>query len=738
MLTVVQIIVPQPVFAEKQYAKEQIYFEDFNGVSDETLASWNRVYASDTAVKENWYVNSMTTFILEDNTSENDKALSMSGHKGGQNNFFYFKLPGDITGDGIDKYEITFDYYANGSWCDWFYLSNAAGTSAGINMNYSQGWRTVSMTVDLENGTWKIGNSYCADANISSVLDGSDLTFAARLHGNAVAGNKIKIDNFCVYKLYESLNYDIYDDTVSLYDKLGNRQEDINNVDIKLGRITVDFGDEEVEEATVTEESVSLSGDVLYDISYTNGMLSLEISSKTLEFGKEYILSIDGLKLKNGMTVSKKDFIFRTIKNETFISDDAYIEYEDFEDWTNTTCSEHYNDAYITLGGFRTWTVSGVVNGKDGGKALTPMYGAVQAARSLQYYFVPKLERDTFTIEYDFYTGDIYNFSNMTLGVYRTKDGYGMNMIPFDGMAAPGAKAWGHTVINFAAGTGVWSVRVLDDQGESVYENSGTWADSSVALFDWVFSSIDASKNTADENVPKIDNFIVNVVYTTAPRLTQKSISIYEGETLQSADAVSPASNKIIIDFDQRMMPDDMTKDNIYITKSGDLTPVTTTDRYSNGKYELSPVEYLEPGGSYTIHINKCRNVNSMEMSGEQSFDFKVGSGEVSVKLISLIQNGSEVTSASELLSGSAKLQMEYQNSTGEKYLFCYILAFYKGNEMVFAEYNAAELDNFSEGQTSAINISIPQISEEYDEVDVIAWDSYSKMLPVSKSLVLK
>ena len=219
VIAAVQLFVPQSVYAEKQYSKEEIYSEDFNNVSDETLASWNQVYSSATAEKGHWYRSASTTFISENHTSETDKALSMNGHVSGQNNYFYFKLPGDVAEDGIAKYEIKFDYYANGTWCDWFYITNKDGASANVNMDYLNGWSTVSMIVDFENHSWQIGNYSCPATNLSSVLNGSDLTLIIRLHGNAAAGNKIKVDNFKVYKLYESLEHEIYDEAISLYDK---------------------------------------------------------------------------------------------------------------------------------------------------------------------------------------------------------------------------------------------------------------------------------------------------------------------------------------------------------------------------------------------------------------------------------------------------------------------------------------------------------------------------------------
>lgn len=736
-LIAVQIFVPQSVSAEtKQYVKEQIYFEDFNNISDATLASWNEAYVKETAQKGSWYTDSTTTPVLDEHTNTNDKALSMAGHRQGDNNFFYFTLPGDIEEDGIAKYEISFDYYANGSWCDWFYLKNSSDVNAYINMNYSQGWKTVTMTIDLENTSWLVGNAPCTHEDISSVLNGDNLILMARLHSNASAGNKIKFDNFKVYKFYENVNYDIYDEAISLYDKFDIIQEDLNNVDIKLGEIEIDFGSEELE--AFSDECITLDGNLSYEINFEDNKLSILITSQRLEYNTTYTLTLDGLQTKSGKIVTKKEFSFKTLENVPIINDGQYIEYEDFEDWTNETCGAQYSDSVITNGGFRTWTVSGVVSGKDGGKALTPMYGT-QSSRSLQYYFVPKLENDTYIIEYDYYPGDIDNYTDIKFGIFRSKDGYGVTVIPKEGMTAFSGE-WGHVKLQVKPSSSIWSVVVTDASGEVVYEDqNGTWTDANITMLDWNISVSDTSKLSQETNLPKIDNFVVNATYSSEPNLTGKNIIIYEGETLQELSAVSPAANKIIVDFGQRMLPDDMTKDNIYITPHNEPSnPIDTTDRYSSGEYEMSPVEFLIPGKTYTIHIKECRNVSGVAMSKSYNFDFVVGKGNVSIELLNLKQDGADVENLADLSSGSAKLEVLYKNSTGIEYLLHYIIAFYKGNEMVYSAYATDELADYAVGQISKTDISIPVVTEVYNEINIIAWDSFNGMLPVSKSLVLK
>ncbi len=216
---------------EAEFVKTQIYSEDFNNISGETLTEWNKGYNKDTAVKGQWYPLN-TTATLVDHTSVDDKALSTSAHVSGTQDYLYFKLPGDITADGISRYEISFDYYANGSWCDWFYLKNDTDISSYINMDFTTGWKTVKMTIDLANKTWTINDAKCNHENIPSTLDKSDLTFFIRLHGNATAGATVMVDNFNVCRLSEK--HKLSTDTFTIIEKKFTYKDGITTADVKL------------------------------------------------------------------------------------------------------------------------------------------------------------------------------------------------------------------------------------------------------------------------------------------------------------------------------------------------------------------------------------------------------------------------------------------------------------------------------------------------------------------------
>lgn len=216
---------------DAEFVRTQLYSEDFNNVSDDTLASWNDDYSVDTAVKGQWYSRNTTPALVE-NTNVNDKALSTSAHVSGTQDYLYFKLPGNITSDGISRYEISFDYYAYGEWCDWFYLRNGSDVASYMNMDFTNGWHTVAMTIDLVNQAWTVNGAKCSHENILSTLDKTDLTFALRLHGNAAADSVIKVDNFKVYKLSEK--YELSKDTFTISESSFTAEADKTTASVKL------------------------------------------------------------------------------------------------------------------------------------------------------------------------------------------------------------------------------------------------------------------------------------------------------------------------------------------------------------------------------------------------------------------------------------------------------------------------------------------------------------------------
>lgn len=723
MLVLVQITLPESAFAEEQYIRQEIYSQDFNNTN--SVIWTDALYSDASKTPGEWCYHGRTPYF-EVHTSEADKCITESGQ-----GYIVVTLGEELNKLDSGLYEINFDLCPgvnDGDVC--FYL--VSGTNPTKANSYPAGqWTNITMRIDMNAKTWFI--------NGVNTAEGFKMADTINTIQILCSGNNAKFDNFKIFKLTENPNYDIYDEAIALKDKWGVVQTDLDNVDIKLGQVDIDFGDKELVDSENVKDKITINNDVEFEAYFEDGILSVLITSQRLDYNTTYTLTIEGLEIVGGKTVTKKEFSFKTMENKTIVSDSEYIEYEDFEDWTNDTCIEHYNDKYITEGGFRTWTATGIVSGKDGGNALTPMYGTAQVARGLQYYFVPYLEHDTFTVEFDYYPGDIENYEDIKLTLFRTKDGFGTTLIPMEGMTAFEGD-WGHVKLELKPAMSQWKVWVTDQNEDVVYENlEGAWSDSDIRLFEWYVKVLDVQKLSEDANLPKIDNFVVNAVYSSASTLTEKNITIYEGDVVQSLSSASPASNKFVIDFGQRMMPDDMKKDNIYITSEDDVNnPVVTNDKYSDGKYELSPIDYLVPGKKYIIHIKSCRNVSGEEMEKDYNFAFTAGSGSVNTELTKITQNGTEVNSLANLSAGAAKLGVFYKNSTGKKYLLHYIIAFYNGNEMVHSVYATDELDAYAVGQISETDIKIPVVTEVYNEINIIAWDSFNGMLPVSESLVLK
>ena len=182
-----------------------VYDEDFDDVSAETLSSWSAAYAAP-AIPKQWYFENKNPQLL-DNTSADDKCIAIQPHKNGTDDYVYFGLPAVINDNEV--YTISFDYYAAGGWCDWFYLlgNNDVNVSNGMDYVPNQ-WLTVEMTIDTRVDKWMIksGNSLYTvpAANTKPVFDAMPISaLVFRLHNAASDDAVIKLDNFKVYKAVE-------------------------------------------------------------------------------------------------------------------------------------------------------------------------------------------------------------------------------------------------------------------------------------------------------------------------------------------------------------------------------------------------------------------------------------------------------------------------------------------------------------------------------------------------------
>jgi len=99
------------------------------------------------------------------------------------------------------------------------------------------------------------------------------------------------------------------------------------------------------------------------------------------------------------------------------------------------------------------------------------------------------------------------------------------------------------------------------------------------------------------EEAAAVDNFLMWLEYDNAPVLTKDSIKIYDGDILQSLNRISPDSDKLVVDFGQRIKASDMAaaSDNVYII-----------NRITGEKVDIAEVDYYYDAGILEITLKNA------------------------------------------------------------------------------------------------------------------------------------
>ena len=230
------------------------------------------------------------------------------------------------------------------------------------------------------------------------------------------------------------------------------------------------------------------------------------------------------------------------------------------------------------------------------------------------------------------------------------------------------------------------------------------------------------------------DLYIRETGEAAAPVLSASNVKLYADDAYQAAAKVSSFTNKLVVDFGQRMKKADMKAENIFITEKGSADAIAGEFAYENGIVTINYADGFAAGKTYTIHINAVRNSGSVETVAYEK-DFEVAGG-VNAQLVSVVQGGSEVTTAAGLNSGLAKLNVYYSNENDAIPVLHIISAFYNGGKLVksdFFDWTPEDRDTIS----YEFNYTVPAI-DSYDEVQFMIWDGFDTIKPLSAPITLK
>ena len=542
------------------------------------------------------------------------------------------------------------------------------------------------------------------------------------------------IDNFFVTR--EMTNTEL-DDSVLI---LVANQEMIGTKDVPVSGVSalLDFGKESII-ASVSKNNVKLleNGIEIDYNGYAEGSMWV-IEPAELKYGTTYAISVGvGIPDGNGAYINPRTFVFTTVK-ETVIPENNILGDVDFEDWTIDTLNDNYGTSDTTPGdGFTVWSTSGFVSGPDGTGQAAPMFMSGNAARTMQFWPVGKMRNATYYAEFDYKIGENYTINKfyMDRGTPEQKDVQPQEIITTDEMKSLGT-GWVKVNFRIIHPSNVWSIKVTNTLGETVLEKTGKYtnANQEMTHLGWSFT-----RNTGAtiEEAAAVDNFLMWLEYDNAPVLTKDSIKIYDGDILQSLNRISPDSDKLVVDFGQRIKASDMAaaSDNVYIINriTGEKVDIAEVDYYYDaGILEISLKNAgLELGNGYTVHINAISNIASMQMEKAYDFNFTVARNYLIANFVGVTQNGIMVENGTKLTTGEAKVSIAYSNGTGLDSTFYVITANYEeGGQLKSVDYTPVPSVADMQDKTEEIPVNIEGHTTKF-----MIWDGFNTMNPLADSL---
>ncbi len=222
----------------------------------------------------------------------------------------------------------------------------------------------------------------------------------------------------------------------------------------------------------------------------------------------------------------------------------------------------------------------------------------------------------------------------------------------------------------------------------------------------------------------------------TAPVLSADSIKIYADDAEQLPSKASSFTNKVVVSFGQEMWADDMTDEKIYVVdKNGNK--VSYESEYSGTAYTMNFADGFKAGETYTVKVEIVRNIGCVPTLQTYEKSFNVVDG-VFANLVSITQDGKNITELSALSAGAAKINVNYSNSEDDTPVLHIITAYYKSRALVLAEYFDKTPDENIKTIKYELDYEVKNIEGGYDEVQFMIWDGFDSLKPLSAPITLK
>lgn len=251
-------------------------------------------------------------------------------------------------------------------------------------------------------------------------------------------------------------------------------------------------------------------------------------------------------------------------------------------------------------------------------------------------------------------------------------------------------------------------------------------------------SSMDLNKVSTDDFAGVlIDNVSVkDFSESEAPKLSADDIKIYADGVEQKATKVSSFTDKIEIDFGQKMKVADMSEDCIWVEDEDGEKVSTAKYTYSDGVLTIKFPYGLTSGKKFTVKLTNVRNNGGVMMADiEKSF---ITAGGVFAELVNITQNGNAVNALADFAQGAAMVNISYSNTEDTTPEIHIIAAYYKEGALTDVDFIKWQTSDDLPLINYGFNYTVPANDGAYDEVQFMVWDGFGTLNPLSAPITLK
>ena len=165
---------------------------------------------------------------------------------------------------------------------------------------------------------------------------------------------------------------------------------------------------------------------------------------------------------------------------------------------------------------------------------------------------------------------------------------------------------------------------------------------------------------------------------------------------------------------------------------TGDGISVT----YTNDTYTITYENGFNGNQTYTVRVEKVRNIEGVYTLEVYEKSFYVASG-VYAELISITQDGNVIEDIAELFVGNAKINLNYSNTDDESPVIHIVVAYYKEGKLVFTDCIKKESEKNATSIKYELDYSIKNVPGGCDEIQVMVWDGFNTIKPLSAPITL-